>query len=463
MFRKSFLFAAVMLSACSQTTEFLRPATPVPEIWPGVRSGDGLGSAVVAKTDWHDFFTDPQLRLLIAAALKNNRDLRIAAARVEEARAQYGIARADLRPTVNLLSSLDTTHSPADVVTGGAPLTSQRADLSLSSVSFEIDFWGRLAGLSEAARQSFLATEESRRSVYLSLVADVASAYFAVLQTQEVNRLALSTVEANERTLSLIGKGRDLGGVGDYEFEQARGVLESSRSSLDEIEHQQAVATNKLNFLIGNAALEWAPSGTLEQQVADDDLAPGLPSEVLLARPDVIAAEQRLRAAHANIGAARAAFLPKIVLTAAMGAASSGLVGLLAGGAWSFQPLLTMPLFDSGRTAAGVDIAVARKVIAVADYEKTIQQAFREIADLLSSRASLARQMRAAQANMNAQDMRLRIVQGRFDAGLVSYLEVLAAQRDLVVAKQTGVQVRRARLEATAQLYKALGGGDPKA
>ena len=463
MFRKYLLFAVMILSGCSQTTEFLRPATPVPEIWPGVDGSDGLGTVVSTKTEWHDFFTDPRLQVLIAAALEYNRDLRIAAARVQEARAQYGIARADLRPTVNLLGSSDTTHSPADVVTGGAPLTSQRLDFSLSSVSFELDFWGRLSGLSEAARQSYLATEESRRAVYLSLISDVASAYFSVLQARELHALSLSTVEANERTVALIAKGRDLGGVGDYEFEQARGVLESSRSSLDEVEHQQTVATNKLNFLIGNSPVKWGPGATLEQQVADDDLAPGLPSEVLLARPDVMAAEQRLRAAHANIGAARAAFLPKVVLTTAVGLASSGLAGLLAGGAWSFQPLISMPLFDGGRTAAGVDIAQARKVVAVAEYEKTIQQAFREVADLLSSRASLAKQMRAAQANMKAQDTRLRIVQGRFEAGFVSYLEVLAARRDLVVAQQTGVQVRRARLEATAQLYKALGGGDPKA
>ena len=460
MCRIFLLVAAVLLGACSQTSELQRPEPPVPKGW-FVNGEPAVGALDAPKTRWQDFFPDPQLRTLITMALENNRDLRIAAGRVLEARAQYGIAKADLGPSLNLLGSGNVTHSPTDVLNGAASSTSKRYDLSLSSISFELDFWGRVAGLNDAARLSYLATEEAQRAVYLSLVADVASAYFSVLQMKESHALALATLESHERSLSLIAKGRDLGGANDYEFQMARGQLEASRASLDDIEHQRTVATNRLNFLIGNAPWTLAPGRKLADQAIDDDLAPGLPSEALLLRPDVMAAEQRLRAAHANIGAARAAFLPKVLLTAGLGAASQGLLGLFTGGgAWAFQSAISMPLFDGGRTAAGVDIAEARKVIAVAEYERAIQLAFREVADLLSSRVSLSRQLRSSGVNAQAQEIRLKIAQGRYDAGLVSYLEVLSAQRDLASAQQQNTQVRRARLEATAQLYKALGGGN---
>ena len=464
MHRKVLTIAAAFLTACSQTSELRKPAPPVPLVWPVTSAADHIGSVEAAKTHWRDFFPDPQLQRLIATALENNRDLRIAAARVLEARAQYGFAKADQLPGVGALGSGTLTHAPTDVLTGGAAATTRRIDLSASSTSFELDFWGRLAGLSEAARQSYLSTEESRRAVHLSLVADVAGAYFSLLQMDELAALARSVVETNEQTLGLIDKGRELGGAGDYEYQQAAATLESARANLNEYEHQRAVATNRLNYLIGNAPLETVPGMTLEEQAIDDDLAPGLPAEVLLARPDVIAAEQRLMAAHANVGAARAAFLPKVLLTAGLGVASQGLVGLFTGGgAWSFLPSITAPLFDGGRTAAGLDVAEARKVIAVAEYEKTIQMAFREIADLLSSRTSLAKQLHASAFNVKSQQLRLHILRGRYQAGLISYVEVLAGQRELVSARQAGVQVLRARLEVTAQLYKALGGGDSKA
>ena len=460
MYRILLISAGLLLSACTPLAEFHRPEPPVPLAWPGAENA-GLTKRDAVKIHWRTFFIDPALQALIAAALENNRDLRIAAARVQEARAQYGIAKADLGPSFNLLGTGNFSRTPGDLSGSGSAVTSQRYDLSMAAVSFELDFWGRLAGLTDAARLSYLATEESRRAVYISLVADVASAYFTLLQMNELTVLARSTVELHEQSLALILKGRDLGATYDFEFEQARGLFESARASLDNIEHQRTVTANRLNFLIGNATVALPEGGSLEAQGLDSDLAPGLPAEVLLARPDVMAAEQRLIAAHANIGAARAAFLPKVLLTASLGAASQGLLGLFTGGAWSFQPVISMPLFDGGRIAAGVDVAEARKVIAVAEYEKTIQLAFREVADLLSSRVSLARQMRSATANTAAQEKRLQIAQGRFGVGLVSYLEVLAGQRELLSAQQTEAQVRRAQLEATAQLYKALGGGEP--
>jgi multidrug efflux system outer membrane protein len=452
-----FLIFVSGLVGCAQTPDFERPPMPVPKQWVG-SSGDAR--QFKQKTHWRTFFSDPQLLALIGVALENNRDLRIAAARVQEARAQYGIARADLGPTINLLGTGSITRSPAEVLNSGDSTNSQRFDLSLSTVSFEFDFWGRVASLSEAARLSYLSTEESRRSVYLSLVADVASAYFTLLQMQDQSVLERSTLGLREQSLALIAKGKALGGANDFEFQQSISLLEATRANLANLEYQQNVALNRLNFLLGNTPFAWQPGAGLNQQGLDADVSPGLPAEVLLSRPDVIAAEHRLMAAHANIKAARAAFLPKILLTASMGVASQGLASLFSGGAWVFQPLISLPLFDGGRTAAGVDLALARKVVAVAEYERAIQIAFREVADLLSSGTALATQISASKAALQAQARRLEIAQGRFDAGMSSYLEVLDAQRDLNLAQQQATQLRRVQLETSVQLYKALGGGD---
>ena len=440
MYKYFLLLLTTLLAACSQTTEFQRPLPPVPNAWPV--SAARVETEVASKTHWRAFFTDPRLQALIELALEQNRDLRIAVARVAEARAQYGVAKADRLLGVRLGS--DTS-------------------VSMASVSYEIDFWGRVSGLSESARISYLATEEARRAVYISLIADVAGAYFTLLQLDELIATTKATVELREQSLSVIEKGMEAGGAYNYEFQQASGILESTRATLAASEYQRDAAQNKLNFLVGQIP-ESLPAGrTLDEQGVDAELAPGLPSEVLLMRPDVIAAEQRLKSAHANIGVARTAFFPKILLTAGFGVASQGLTTLASQGAWYFAPTISsFPLFDGGRTAAGVDIAEARKVIAVADYEKTIQQAFREVADLLSARASLSSQLRAAVANNSAQEKRLQIAQARYNAGLISYLEVLDGQRELVAAQQTSSQVRRAQLESSAQLYKALGGGAQK-
>jgi len=451
------LSALLLLTACAQVGEYQRPDPPVPIVWP--TASDGSGAIDAARTHWRSFFTDERLHALIKTSLEHNRDLRIAAGRVQEARAQYGVVRADQSPLVNLFGSGNLTRTPQDFGTAGTAQTSRRFDVSVSTVSFEIDFWGRLANLSESARSSYLATEEARRAVYLSLVAEVASAYFNLIQLDELTALASTTVALRTQSLALIAKGRDLGGTDDYVFQQASGVLESARADLAALRYQHAVAANRLHFLVGYASTAPVPAGSLDAQGMDIALDPGLPAAVLLMRPDVMAAEQRLLAAHANIGAARAAFLPKILLTAGLGLASRGLLGLFSGGAWNFQPTVSLPIFDGGRTAASLDLAEARKVIAVAEYEKTIQQAFREVADLLSARESLALQQKASVANRGAQTRRLQIAQARFSAGLVSYLEVLDAQRELVAAEQVSMQVRRAQLDATAQLYKALGGG----
>jgi multidrug efflux system outer membrane protein len=440
MYRTLLYLALVLLSACSQTAEFLRPTPPIPTEWPA--SAVVLGKEDAVKTHWQAFFTDPRLQSLISIALENSRDLRIAAARVEEARAQFGVARADLMPTLNFGSD---------------------SSVSALSGTYEIDFWGRIAGMNESARVNFLSTQEAQRAVQLALIADVASTYFGLLQVDELITLTGATVDLREQSVALVRKGRDLGGLQDFEVQQSFGLLESSRGTLAALGHQRAIAANKLDFLVGQATVALPPGRTLDEQGLELDIAPGLPSGVLLLRPDVISAEQRLKSAHANVGVARTAFFPKILLSTGYGAATQSLTTLAGAGAWYFVPIISaIPLFDNGRTSSGVDIAQARKVIAVAEYEKTIQQAFREVADLLSLRRSLADQLRSSIANSNAQGVRLQISQARHSAGLVSYLEVLDSQREVLAAQQATTQFRRAQLESAAQLYKALGGGEPR-
>ena len=451
------VFVAAALAGCAHDAAFERPPLPVPQEWTSTSSSQ---PATPLHTHWREFFPDPQLQALIATALENNRDLRIALARVAEARAQFGLARADRLPTVGLTASASSTQLPADLSGTGAVTTGERFDLSVASLSYELDFWGRIANLNEAARFTLLATEEARRTVQLSLVADVAGSYFNVLQAREQVLGNGALLESRKQSLALVQKGKEIGGAFDLEWQNASSQMEAARIALDGARHQMNVATNRLNFLLGATALPVIAPASLEQQGLDVELPDGLPSEVLLQRPDVIGAERRLRAAHANIAAARAAFLPKVLLTTSMGLASQGLAGLFSsGGVWSFLPSLTLPLFDGGRAASGVDLAQARQVVAVADYEKTIQAAFRDVADLLSSRTTLSRQYRAVENQVHSQERLLQMARARYGAGLVGYLDVLESERELVAAQQYRNQIRRAQLDAAAQLFKALGGG----
>jgi multidrug efflux system outer membrane protein len=453
--RSIFLLFVVWLCGCASAPELEKRDLPVPKTW----NEGATDGAQAARVHWRNFFPDPHLQALIALALENNRDLRIAAARVLEARAQYGISKADRLPSGGLNGSGAFVTTPTDLLSAGSSPTTERYDLGVSVLSYELDFWGRLSGMSESARYSYLASEESRRAVQISLVADVASAYFSYIQMRDAVDMTRSTVELRQQSLLVVGKGKELGGAYELEYQTAAALLESAQSSLDGARHQQNQALNRLNFLIGNSMPGQPEAGSLSDQGLDTVLASGLPSEILLLRPDVATAEQRLRAAHANIDAARAAFMPKVMLTATAGLASQGLASLFSGAAWAFQPSITLPLFDGGRLSSGLELAEARKIIAVAEYEKTVQLAFREVADLLSARVVLARQLKSALANRTAQGKLLEIANARYTIGLGNYLAVLEAQRDFIGSSQTVMQVRKVQLDTTAQLYKALGGG----
>jgi multidrug efflux system outer membrane protein len=450
---------AALQAGCLQT-EYQRPTAPVAASWPAENPAEG--TRIAARTDWRAFFPDPRLQALIAAALEHNRDLRIAVARVEEARAQYNITRAERLPTINSTSSRNATLTPGDLGGTNASISGQRYDIAVTAISYEVDFWGRVSGMAESGRASYLATEDAQRAARLSLISDVANGYFTLLEMNERAELTRSALALREKALELVTHGREAGFASNLDYLQAESALQSARAEAAMLDRERAAATNNLQLLVGHAPDALPPGRTLASQGVVADLAAGLPSEVLLARPDVLAAEQRLIAAHANIGSARAAFLPRILLTASLGIASRALSTLFAPGnnTWAFQPAITTPLFDGGRNEGNLDLAKAREVIAVADYEKTIQQAFREVADLLATRAALAEQRKATEANVVAMEERVKTMLALYKGGQSSYLEVLDAQRDQFSAQQAAVQVRRAQLTAAAQLYKALGGGE---
>ena len=449
--------AALVLAGCSMAPTYERPALAAPEAWPD----DVQTSAQASKSvDWASFFPDERLRALIKLALEHNRDLRIATARVAEAQALYGIQRADRLPTVNVGGSVARSRTPADLSATGTSVVSQRADLNVGLPAFELDFWGRVASLSESAKASYLATEQAERSFRLSLIASVADAYLALAEAQERHVLAQATLETRAQTRELVDRRRQAGLAGDLDFLQADAAYEGARADLAALQRQQSAARNYLRALVGTEPRELPAGKTLAEQGITLEQQAGLPAQVLVRRPDVLAAEQRLLAANANIGAARAAFFPRIALTASAGTASRELDGLFKTGseAWSFTPSITLPIFDYGRRSANLDLATVRKDIAVAEYERTVQQAFREVADLLAARGQIAEQLQAVEAQERSQQRAADIAEARYRQGVGSFLEVLDAQRQLFAVRQGLIQLRRTQWSTAAQLYKALGG-----
>ncbi len=461
----------IFLASCTMMPDYERPAAPVSAAWPNnfsspVAVQDIAAMRVAADkkiVEWKHYFPDPRLQTLIATALENNRDLRIATSRIEEARALYGIQRADFSPNINLNATQNSSRTPAAIANSGNNAVSRRSDVNVGFISYELDFWGRVRSLNAFSKASYLATENAQRAFKFSLIADVANAYLSLVELRERTELTRATASARAETKTLISRRRELGVSGELDYLQAEGSYQSALAELANLERQQAAAENLLSLLVGQSIdqIKDLPVGrSLAEQGIMPDMLAGLPAETLLQRPDVVAAEQRLIAANANIGAARAAFFPRIALTGNVGFASRDLSGLFdsGSGAWSFQPLISLPLFSGGRGTANVDLAHARKIIAIAEYEKTIQLAFREVADLLNASETLARQLTAQSANAAAQKQRLRLVEARFAAGVANHLDVLDAQREAYAAEQGEAQVRRSWLSAATQLFKALAG-----
>jgi multidrug efflux system outer membrane protein len=449
------LLAAGVLTGCTLAPTYERPAAPVAANYPTEETGQSDSDA--AAIGWRNFFPDPRLRVLIGTALDNNRDLRIAALRIEEARAQYNIQSADLFPTVNATAS----GSRGRAFVNGAAVTGASYQVGLGLTAFELDFFGRVRSLKDAALAQYLATGEAHLAARISLIAEVAKAYLAERAFDEQYELARQTLEGREVGYKLAKQRFDVGASSALDLRLNETLVQSARVSLATLARQRAQAANALTLLVGKPLTDLPAAQALSEQNIVADIPAGLPSDLLERRPDIRAAEQRLQAANANIGAARAAFFPRISLTAGVGTASTELSGLFDAGSrtWSFMPQLVLPLFDAGRNNANLSLTKVRKNIAVADYEKSIQVAFREVADALAARGTLNDQIEAQRAVQDAQAERLKLSQQRYESGVSSSLDVLDAQRELFTAQQALVQARLLRLTNAVDLYRALGGG----
>lgn len=475
--RLATLSIAVALGGCTTLApEYQRPALPVADSYPALPAAlpaappaeplaspaspaSGPAAAVAgapaAEIAWQQFFADPQLRGLIELALQNNRDLRVAVLNIEQARAAYRIQRANQLPNVNLGLGVNRLTN-AD----GSITTSYVAGLSLAS--FELDFFGRVKSLSDAALALYLASEEARRTAQIALVAAVANAYYSLLADTEGFALAVGTSETRESSLKLTQLKFDNGVASELDVAQAQSLVEGARVAQAALKRMIAQDENALVLLVGRPVKIDLPQNVeIIGTRVGPELPAGLPSELLTQRPDIRQAEQQLIAANANIGAARAAFFPRITLTGSAGFASGDLLGLFNSGtlAWSFTGQLLQPIFDAGLNQANLDAAKAAREIGVAQYEKSIQTAFREVADALAARATLAEQLRAQQAQARAEQVRFQLADLRYRNGVTSFLDVLDAQRSLFTAQLATVQVQLTKLQNEVTLYKVLGGG----
>lgn len=453
--------STLLLAGCaSLAPPFEAPALPVA---PGYSTDNAEAGARAAEIGWRDYFTDPRLQPLISRALENNRDLRTAVLRVQEARAVYGIQRAEQFPTVGAQAGLDRARVPAELNLTGRPLLGSQYQVGLGLATWEIDFWGRVRSLQDAALENFLATEAARRAVTVALVAQVADSDFTLRELDERLALARRTIASREETLRIVSRRVDVGSASRLTLTQVQTLLTQAQALGAQLEQARSAQVHALTLLVG-APVDLPPApGLLDERHALRELSPGLPSELLIQRPDIVAAEHQLRAANANIGAARAAFFPRVALTGSMGTGSAELDGLFMSGsqAWTFSPSISLPLFDAGRRRNNLSLTEARRDLAVAHYEKTVQSAFRDVSDALSARRWLTEQVAIAQAALAVQLERARLSQLRYDSGATAFLEVLDAQRDLLSAEQQLVQTRRALLSSRVSLYAALGGGSP--
>ncbi len=450
--RLSVLVTALLLAGCSMIPAYERPAAPVAPAWAGT-SGTAAAQPA-ADIEWQSYFNDAQLRQLIALALQGNRDLRVAALNIEQARAQYQVRGADRFPTVNAAVTGSRTPNAAGGIT-----SVYNAGFSISA--WEIDFFGRIASLKEVALAQYLATEEGRRAVQISLVAAVATGWLNLLADEELLAITRQTLATREESLRLSKLRFDNGATSELDYRQAQSLTEAARVALAQQQRQRALDENALVLLLGQPLpAGFAVTGTTAA-VTLAELPAGLPSELLVHRPDIRQAEQQLVAANANIGAARAAFFPRIALTAGVGTASSHLGNLFSSGSWGWTlaPQALLPIFDAGRNQANLESVTAARGIAVAQYEKSIQVAFREVADALAGRATLGEQLRAQQAQADAEAARFNLSDLRYRNGVASYLDLLDAQRALFTARQAVVQTRLLQLQNQVALYKVLGGG----
>ena len=449
------LLLALLLGGCvNLAPDYQRPAAPVAAQWPGAAPA----GASQADVDWREFFVDARLRDTVARALANNRDLRVAALNVEYQRAQYRIQRAELFPAVS--ASAEGTRQRA--LSDGTTAVSSQYSVGLGVSSYELDLFGRLRNLKDAALEDYLALEQTRRSTQISLVAEVASAWMTLAADQQLLKLARDTHASQQKTYELVQRSHGLGGESGLSLAQARSTVESARAEAASYASQVEQDRNALELLVGerlDASL--LPGNTGLDAALLVTVPAGLPSSLLQRRPDVLAAEHTLKAANADIGAARAAFFPSVSLTASGGSASGELSGLFKSGsrAWSFAPSINLPIFDAGSNQAGLDAAKITRDIDVANYEKALQTAFSEVADALSVRSHINERLDAQRELTAATDKSYDLSLALYKQGSDSFLEVLDAQRSLYSAQQTLISLELAEQVNRVTLYKVLGGG----
>ncbi|ACM19587.1 efflux pump, RND family, outer membrane lipoprotein [Geotalea daltonii FRC-32] len=465
------LGALLWLSGCATTMapEYSQPAAPVTNAWP---SGPAYKTEAakpeqkpLAEIPWQEFFVDPQLQKLIALALDNNRDLRVSILNMERFRAQYQIRRADLFPNVDATAGATYQRIPEDFSATGRATTVHQYDVGLGVSSYEVDLFGRVRSLKDQALEQYLSTEQARRSVQISLVSQVATAYLTLASDLERLKLAKDTLANQQESFKLTKSRFDSGVSSALDLQQAQTSVDAARVDIARFTALTAQDANGLNLVVGaSVPAELLPQSLSETLTALKDVAPGLPSDVLLYRPDILQAEFLLKGANANIGAARAAFFPRITLTSNVGFGSDELGGLFKGGAftWGFTPRISVPIFEGGRNRANLKVAEVDRDIAVAQYEKAIQVAFREVADALAQRGTIDEQVAAQQSLTDATAESFRLSEARYERGVDSYLNVLDSQRSLYAAQQNLISARLIRLNNLVSLYKVLGGGAGK-
>ncbi|WCD83281.1 efflux transporter outer membrane subunit [Pseudomonas sp. TUM22785] len=455
----SALLIALTLGGCSMAPTYERPEAPVAAHWNGPAA---KADQAASELDWRTFIVDADLRRLVGEALANNRSLRQTLLDIEQARAQYRIQRADRVPGLSASASGNRQRVPGDLSSTGTSTVTSSYQVGVSLPEYELDLFGRVKSLTDSALEQYLATEEAGRSARIALVAEVTQAYLTYDGAQRRLALTRQTLESREDSLDLTAQRRAAGAATALDHQEALGLVEQSRAELEANQRQKQQALNALVLLIGTPdAAKALPEAPRDELLLIQDIAPGAPSALLERRPDILAAEHRLKSRNADIGAARAAFFPRISLTGSYGSSSAEVSGLFDGGSrsWSFMPTLSLPIFDAGRNSANLDLAEVRKDAAVAAYEGSIQTAFREVADALAATDTLRREEAARRALANTSNETLKLAKARYEGGVDSHLRYLDAQRSSFVNDSTLIETSTQRQLALVDLFRALGGG----
>jgi multidrug efflux system outer membrane protein len=466
--RKLLLIACVILASwingCSLEPKYVRPEAPVPPQWPEGPAYKKIKAdanvPIATEIKWQEFFADENLKQIISMSLNNNRDLRIAALNVERAKGLYGIQRAELFPVIDASGSWARERVPGDLSSGGKASHAEQYRVDFGMAAWEIDFFGRIRSLEKSALKQYLATNEARRSTQISLVSEVANAYLTLAADQESLQIAQSTLESTQAAYDLFKRRYDIGLSQHLDLLQVQTRVDAAKVDISVYTRAVAQDESALNLLVGDTVPPELLPYALGSITEANDVYPGISSEVLLRRPDILQAENLLMSANANIGAARAALFPRISLTTTIGTASSELSGLFGSGSntWLFSPQFVMPIFDP-RAWSALTVTKTDQKIAVAQYEKTIQIAFKEVADSLAVKGTIEDQLNSQKSLVDAQAESYRLAKTRYLKGIDNYLVVIDAQRNLYSSQQGLVLIELAKFANQANLYAVLGGG----